>query len=62
MGKIIPTNIDFEKSGLGKNRTPIINPNIIDTYDYIIKTYKKNISDDEFLLTFFNIARTILLK
>ena len=30
-GKIIPTNSDFEKSGLGNNKSPPINPIIIDT-------------------------------
>ena len=30
-GKIIPTNNDFEKSGLGNNKSPPINPIMIDT-------------------------------
>ena len=29
-GNIIPTSIDFEKSGLGNNRLPPIKPIIID--------------------------------
>tara|TARA_Y100000590_G_scaffold383002_1_gene453360 strand:+ start:440 stop:595 length:156 start_codon:yes stop_codon:yes gene_type:complete len=29
-GKIIPINNDFEKSGLGNNRSPPIKPMIID--------------------------------
>ena len=33
-GNIIPTRIDFEKSGLGKNNKPIINPKIIDIYAF----------------------------
>ena len=31
IGKIIPTNNDFEKSGLGNNKSPPANPIIIDT-------------------------------
>ena len=31
IGKITPNNIDFEKSGLGKNNSPAINPIIIET-------------------------------
>ena len=30
-GIIIPTKIDCEKSGLGKNSNPAINPTIIET-------------------------------
>ncbi len=33
-GNIIPTRIDFEKSGLGNKRIPPINPTIIDTYAF----------------------------
>ena len=33
-GNNIPTNIDFEKSGLGKNNNPITNPIIIDIYAF----------------------------
>ena len=31
---IIPTRIDFEKSGLGNKRIPPIKPTIIDTYAF----------------------------
>ena len=34
IGNIIPTRIDFEKSGLGNKRIPPINPTIIDTYAF----------------------------
>ena len=34
IGKIIPTNIDFEKSGLGNRRIPPIKPTKIDTYAF----------------------------
>ena len=34
-GKIMPTNIDLVKSGLGNNKIPIIKPNNIETYDFI---------------------------
>ena len=34
IGNIIPTRIDFEKSGLGNKRIPPINPTIIDTYTF----------------------------
>ncbi len=30
VGKIMPTNNDFEKSGLGNNKRPPINPTIIE--------------------------------
>ena len=33
-GNIIPTSIDFEKSGLGNNRIPPIKPTIIETYAF----------------------------
>ena len=33
-GNIIPTRIDFEKSGLGNKRIPPINPTIIATYAF----------------------------
>ena len=33
-GNIIPTRIDFEKSGLGNKRIPPINPIIIATYAF----------------------------
>ena len=33
-GNIIPTIIDFEKSGLGNKRIPPINPTIIATYAF----------------------------
>tara|TARA_B100001758_G_C17948163_1_gene371890 strand:+ start:226 stop:429 length:204 start_codon:yes stop_codon:yes gene_type:complete len=33
-GNKIPTKMDFEKSGLGKNNKPIINPKIIDIYAF----------------------------
>jgi len=32
VGKIIPTNRLFEKSGTGNNKNPPINPTIIDMY------------------------------
>ena len=32
VGKIIPTNRLFEKSGAGNNKNPPINPTIIDMY------------------------------
>ena len=32
VGKIIPTNRLFEKSGTGNNKNPPINPTIIDKY------------------------------
>jgi hypothetical protein len=32
IGKIIPTNRLFEKSGTGNNKNPPINPTIIDMY------------------------------
>ena len=31
-GIIIPINIDFEKSGLGNNNNPAINPTMIERY------------------------------
>ena len=34
IGNIIPTRIDFEKSGLGNKRIPPINPTIIATYAF----------------------------
>ena len=34
IGNIIPTRIDFEKSGLGNKRIPPINPTTIDTYAF----------------------------
>ena len=34
IGNIIPTRIDFEKSGLGNKRIPPINPIIIATYAF----------------------------
>ena len=34
IGNIIPTKIDFEKSGLGKKRIPPTNPTIIETYAF----------------------------
>ena len=33
-GNNIPTKIDFEKSGLGKNNNPINNPVIIEIYAF----------------------------
>ena len=33
-GNIIPTRIDFEKSGLGNKRIPPIKPTIIETYAF----------------------------
>ena len=33
-GKIIPTNIDFEKSGAGNNKIPPVKPTIIDIYTF----------------------------
>ena len=33
-GNIIPTRIDFEKSGLGNKKIPPIKPTIIDTYAF----------------------------
>ena len=32
VGRIIPTNRLFEKSGTGNNKNPLINPTIIDMY------------------------------
>ncbi len=34
IGNIIPTKIDFEKSGLGKKRIPPTKPTIIETYAF----------------------------
>ena len=34
IGNIIPTKIDFEKSGLGKKRIPPTKPTIIETYSF----------------------------
>ena len=34
MGNKIPTKIDFEKSGLGKNNKPTTIPNIIEMYAF----------------------------
>ena len=34
IGRIIPTRIDFEKSGLGNKRIPPIKPTIIETYAF----------------------------
>ncbi len=34
MGNKIPTKIDFEKSGLGKNNNPVTIPIIIDMYAF----------------------------
>ena len=36
-GKSIPIKIDLEKSGLGNNSKPAINPTIIDTYTFFSK-------------------------
>ena len=33
-GKIIPTNIDLEKSGLGNNNIPANKPIIIEIYEF----------------------------
>ena len=34
IGKITPNNSDLEKSGLGKNNNPAINPIYIETYAF----------------------------
>ena len=34
VGKITPTNIDLEKSGLGNNNIPATKPIIIDIYEF----------------------------
>ena len=38
-GNIIPTRIDFEKSGLGNKRIPPINPTIIATYAFFSENF-----------------------
>ena len=38
-GNIIPTKIDFEKSGLGNKRTPPINPTMIATYAFFSENF-----------------------
>ena len=34
IGSIIPTKIDFEKSGLGNNNIPAVKPIIIEIYEF----------------------------
>ena len=40
-GNIIPTRIDFEKSGLGNKRIPPIKPTIIETYAFFSLNFLK---------------------
>ena len=40
-GNIIPTRIDFEKSGLGNKRIPPIKPTIIETYTFFSLNFLK---------------------
>ena len=41
IGNIIPTKIDFEKSGLGNKRIPPIKPTIIETYAFFSLNFLK---------------------
>ena len=41
IGNIIPTRIDFEKSGLGNKRIPPIKPTIIETYAFFSLNFLK---------------------